>query len=42
MEGIGGLEITIAGGRPVVPLPDGDRYLGFLSRASVGRPYASC
>ncbi len=30
VEGIGGLEITIACGRPVVPLPDGDRYLGFL------------
>ncbi len=30
VAGIGGLEITIARGRPVVPLPDGDRYLGFL------------
>jgi hypothetical protein len=30
VEGIGGLEITIARGRPVVPLPEGDRYLGFL------------
>ncbi len=30
VEGIGGVEITIARGRPVVPLPDGDRYLGFL------------
>jgi hypothetical protein len=30
MDGIAGLEITIARGRPVVPLPDGDRYLGFL------------
>ena len=30
MPGIGGLEITIARGRPVVPLPEGDRYLGFL------------
>jgi len=30
VEGIGGLEITIARGRPAVPLPDGDRYLGFL------------
>jgi len=28
VEGIGGLEV--ARGRPVVPLPDGDRYLGFL------------
>ena len=30
VEGIGGLQITIARGRPVVPLPDGDRYLGFI------------
>jgi biotin carboxylase len=30
VEGIGGVEITIARGRPVVPLPDGDRYLGFM------------
>jgi biotin carboxylase len=30
VPGVGGLEITIARGRPVVPLPDGDRYLGFL------------
>ena len=30
MPGIGGLEITIARGRPVVALPEGDRYLGFL------------
>jgi biotin carboxylase len=30
VPGIGGLEITIAQGRPVVPLPDGDRYLGFV------------
>ena len=30
VEGIGALEITIAAGRPVVPLPDGDRYLGFM------------
>ncbi len=28
--GIAGLEITIPAGRPVVPLPEGDRYLGFL------------
>jgi hypothetical protein len=25
-----GLEITIPRGRQVVPLPEGDRYLGFL------------
>ncbi|MGO9750693.1 MAG: ATP-grasp domain-containing protein [Solirubrobacteraceae bacterium] len=30
VPGIAGLQITIARGRPVVPLPDGDRYLGFL------------
>ena len=30
VDGIVGLEITIPPGRTVVPLPDGDRYLGFL------------
>lgn len=30
VPGIVGLEITIAKGRPVRPLPEGDRYLGFL------------
>ena len=30
VHGIAGLEITIARGGRVVPLPDGDRYLGFL------------
>jgi biotin carboxylase len=30
VTGIEGLEITIPFGRPVAPLPDGDRYLGFL------------
>jgi biotin carboxylase len=30
VEGIRGLEITITRGRRVVPLPDGDRYLGFM------------
>ena len=30
VPGIVGLEITIARGRPVVALPEGDRYLGFL------------
>ena len=30
VEGIEGLEISIAPGRPVRPLPEGDRYLGFL------------
>ncbi len=33
VPGIVGLEITIAAGRPVVPLPEGDRYLGFLFAA---------
>ena len=28
--GAGGLEITITRGRPVLPLPEGERYLGFL------------
>jgi biotin carboxylase len=30
VEGIAGLEISIARGKAVVPLPEGDRYLGFL------------
>jgi biotin carboxylase len=30
VPGITGLEITVPLGRAVVPLPDGDRYLGFL------------
>jgi biotin carboxylase len=30
VPGIAGLEITIRPGRPVVALPEGDRYLGFL------------
>jgi biotin carboxylase len=30
VDGIRGLEITIARGRSVVPLPEGDRYLGFM------------
>jgi len=30
VPGIAGLEITIHAGRPVQPLPEGDRYLGFL------------
>jgi biotin carboxylase len=30
VEGIAGLEISIARGMPVVPLPEGDRYLGFM------------
>jgi biotin carboxylase len=30
VDGIGGVEITVAPGRRVRPLPEGDRYLGFL------------
>ncbi len=30
VPGVTGLEITIPRGRQVVPLPEGDRYLGFL------------
>jgi biotin carboxylase len=30
VPGVGGVEITIPRGRPVVPLPEGDRYLGFV------------
>jgi len=30
VPGIEGLEMTIAPGRPVRPLPEGDRYLGFV------------
>ncbi|MPZ88677.1 MAG: ATP-grasp domain-containing protein [Nitriliruptorales bacterium] len=30
VPGVAGLEITVPRGRPVRPLPEGDRYLGFL------------
>ena len=30
IEGVVGVEISIASGRPLVPLPEGDRYLGFV------------
>jgi hypothetical protein len=30
VPGITGLEITVPRGRRVVPVPEGDRYLGFL------------
>ena len=30
VEGVVGLDISIAPGRSVVPLPEGDRYLGFI------------
>ena len=39
VPGIDGLEITIPRGQAVVPLPEGDRYLGFLF-ARAGRPAA--
>ena len=41
VPGITGLEITIPPGRRVVPLPEGDRYLGFLFRAAARRPRRS-
>jgi biotin carboxylase len=37
LPGIGGVEITIPRGRQVVPLPEGDRYLGFIF-AKADRP----
>ncbi|MEP6622933.1 MAG: hypothetical protein ABJC79_00675, partial [Acidimicrobiia bacterium] len=30
VPGVTGLDVTIPFGAPVVPLPEGDRYLGFL------------
>lgn len=30
IEGVVGIEISVASGRPVSPLPEGDRYLGFI------------
>jgi biotin carboxylase len=30
VDGVVGVEISIPAGRPVVPLPEGDRYLGFI------------
>jgi biotin carboxylase len=30
VDGVVGVEITISAGRPLVPLPEGDRYLGFV------------
>ncbi|HWE53962.1 MAG TPA: hypothetical protein VG435_00535, partial [Acidimicrobiales bacterium] len=30
VDGVVGVEITISAGRAVVPLPEGDRYLGFV------------
>jgi biotin carboxylase len=37
VPGVAGLEISIPRGRPVQPLPEGDRYLGFLF-AKAGTP----
>src|SRR4051812_28906384 len=39
VPGIGGVEITVPRGRPVVPVPEGDRYLGFIF-AKAGTPEA--
>jgi hypothetical protein len=30
VEGIVAVQVTVPPGRPVVPLPEGDRYLGFV------------
>jgi hypothetical protein len=30
VPGVEGLELSVLPGRPVRPLPEGDRYLGFL------------
>ena len=30
VDGVVGVEISIPAGRPVIPLPEGDRYLGFV------------
>jgi hypothetical protein len=30
VDGVNGVEISIPVGRPVVPLPEGNRYLGFI------------
>ncbi|HEY2563016.1 MAG TPA: ATP-grasp domain-containing protein [Acidimicrobiales bacterium] len=37
IDGVVGVEISIPPGRPVVPLPEGDRYLGFIF-ARAGTP----
>ena len=37
MPGVEGLVITIPPGEPLVPLPEGDRYLGFMF-ARAGSP----
>jgi hypothetical protein len=30
IDGVNGVDISIPVGRPVIPLPEGDRYLGFV------------
>ena len=43
VPGIVGLELTINPGRPVRPLPEGDRYLGFLfARAATPEAVETC
>jgi biotin carboxylase len=42
VDGIRGLEITIARGRPVVPLPEGDRYLGFMFARAASADAVEC
>jgi hypothetical protein len=37
LPGITGLTITVPVGQPVRPLPDGDRYLGFIFAAAATR-----
>jgi len=37
VPGVTGLTITIPVGQPVRPLPDGDRYLGFIFAAAATR-----
>src|SRR6266545_1867893 len=39
VPGIAGLELTIGPGRHVKPLPEGDRYLGFLFARADGQGY---
>jgi biotin carboxylase len=42
VPGVRGLQITIARGRPVVPLPEGDRYLGFLFASGLTAQAVEC
>ena len=36
VPGVTGIEVTIPRGRPVTPLPEGDRYLGFVFARAAG------